>query len=108
MEANEGAQNRNEDGNEDVAGAGTETRVEIRGRTQERNGDGSGTETRSVVEMGTGTRMGTETGIRIGLGRTEDRRRSARSRTRVVYAMWEKGETLVEREKHVEKKGLVR
>ena len=39
--------------------------------------------------MRTGTRMGT--GTRIGSGRTGERRRSARNRTRVVDAMWEKG-----------------
>ena len=64
----------------------------------------AGTETRAVVEMGTGTMMGTET--RIELGRAE-RRRSARNRTRVIDALWETGETWVERGKHVDKKGLV-
>ena len=49
-----------------------------------------------VAEMGTGTRMVT--------GRAEERRISARSRTRAVDAMWEKVE---ERGKHVKKKGLV-
>ena len=49
--------------------------------------------------------MGTE--IRIGLGRAEKRRRSARNRTRVVEAMWETEETWVEGGKNVEKKGLV-
>ena len=51
-----------------------------------------------VAEMGTGTRMGT--------GRAEERRRSARSRTRaaVVDAKWEKGE---ERGENMKKKGLV-
>ena len=59
----------------------------------------TGTETRAVAEMVTGTR--------IGSGRAEERRRSARNRTRLVDAMWETGETWVERGKNVDKKGLV-
>ena len=42
---------------------------------------------------------------RIGGG--EERRKSARNRKIVVDAVRETGETRVEREKHVEKKGLV-
>ena len=49
--------------------------------------------------MGTGTRMRTETGTRTGSGRAEETWRSAKSHTRVVDAMWETGETWVEREK---------
>ena len=61
---------------------------------------GAGPETRALVaEMGTGTRMGS--------GRAEERRRSARCCTSVVDAMWETGETWVEREKNVDKKRLV-
>ena len=52
---------------------------------------GTGTETRAVAEIGTGTRMGTGTGTRIGSGRAEEKRRSARDRTRVVDAMLERG-----------------
>ena len=61
---------------------------------------GAGTETRAVADMGTGTRMGSR--------RAEERqRRSGRDRTRVEDAMWETGETWVEREKNVDTKGLV-
>ena len=60
-------------------------------------GTGAGKETRAVAERGTGTRMGT--GTRIGSGRAEERRRSARYRTKVVDAVWETGETWVEIEK---------
>ena len=54
-------------------------------------GTGAGTETRAVAEMGTGTRIGA--GTRTGSGRVEERRRSAKKRTRGVDAMWETGET---------------
>ena len=68
-------------------------------------GTGSGTEARTVDKMGTGT---TKTGTRIGLGRAEGRRKSARNRKiAVVDAVRETGETWVESEKNVEKKGLV-
>ena len=66
-------------------------------------GTGAGTETRAVAEMGTGI----GTGTRMGSRRAEERRRSARNRTRVVDAIWETGETWVGRGKNVEKKGLV-
>ena len=63
-------------------------------------GTGAGTETRAIiVEMGMGTRIESE--------RAEERRRSARNRTRLVDAIWETGETWLERGKNVEKKGLV-
>ena len=64
-------------------------------------GTGTGTEARTVAEMGTGTRV-TGTGTRIGSGRAEERRRSARNRKIVVDAKWETGETWVERGKNVE------
>ena len=67
-------------------------------------GTGTGTEARTVAEMG--MRI-TGTGTRIGSGRAEERRRSARNRKIVVDAMWETGETRVERGKYVEKKGFV-
>ena len=54
--------------------------------------------------MGTGT---TITGTRIGLGRAEGRQKSARNRKIVVDAVRETGETRVESETNVEKKGLV-
>ena len=57
--------------------------------------------------MGTGTGTGTTiTGTRIGLGRAEERRKSARNRKIAVDAARETGETWVESEKNVEKKGL--
>ena len=59
-------------------------------------GTGTGTEARTVAEMGTGT---TITGTRIGSGRAEERRKSARTRKIVVDAVRETGETRVEREK---------
>ena len=65
---------------------------------------GTRTEARTVAEMGTWTRI---TGTRIGSGRAEERRKSARNRKIVVDAMWETGETWVERGKNVENKGLV-
>ena len=64
----------------------------------------TGTEARTVAEMGTGT---TITGTRVGSGRAEERRKSARNPKIVVDAMRETGETRVERETNVEKKGLV-
>ena len=69
-------------------------------------GTGTGTEARTVAEMGTGTRI-TETGTRIGSGRAEESRKSARNRKIVVDAIWETGETWAERGKNVEKRGLV-
>ena len=57
--------------------------------------------------MGTRMGKGLETGTRIGSGRAEERRRSARNHTRLVDAMWETGETWFERGENVEKKGLV-
>ena len=47
------------------------------------------------------------TGSRIGLGRADGRRKSARNRKIAVDAVRETGETWVEREKNVENKGLV-
>ena len=46
-------------------------------------------------------------GTKIGSGRAEKRRKSARNRKIVLDAVRETGETRVERGKHVEKKGLV-
>ena len=67
-------------------------------------GTGTGTKARTLAEMGTGT---TITGRRLGLERAEGRRKSARNRKIVVDAVRETGETRVESEKNVEKKGLV-
>ena len=102
------------DGQGDGEGAGAGTGVEANKEAQDGNGDGSGdgagtgtgtgTESRTVAEMGTGT---TITGTRIELGRAEGRRKSARNRKIAVDAARETGETWVESEKNVEKKGLV-
>ena len=74
---------------------------------EHRMGTRTGTEARTVSEMGTGTRI-TGTGTRIGSGRAEERRRSAKKTKMVVDAMWETGETWVERRgENVEKKGLI-
>ena len=67
-------------------------------------GTGTGTEARTAAEMGTGT---TITGTRRGLGRAEGRRKSTRNRKIAEDAARETGETWVESEKNVEKKGLV-
>ena len=65
------------------------------------------THTRTVAKMGTGTTI-TGTGTRIGSGRAEERRKSARNRKIAVDVVRETGETRrVERDKNVEKKGLV-
>ena len=53
------------------------------------------------------THTHTHTHTRIGLGRAEGRGKSARNRTIVVDVVRETGETRVERETNVEKKGLV-
>ena len=55
--------------------------------------------------MGTETVTGTVTIIESG--RVEEKRKSARNRKKNVDAVRETGETRVEREKNVEKKGLV-
>ena len=105
-----GVGGRNGDGNGDVNGhgdgdgAGTGTGVEVNEGGRDGNGDGSGdgagmgTEARTVVEMGTGTTI-TGAGTRIGSGRVEERRKSARNRKIVVDAVRETRETRVEREK---------
>ena len=59
---------------------------------------------RTVAEMGTGTKI---TGTRIGLGRAEGGQKSARNLQIAVDAVRETGETWVESEKKIEKKGLV-
>ena len=126
-----GVGNGNGDGNGDVsghgdgdgAGAGTgmgmgaEAKKERRtGRKRGRGrgwrlvdehwmgmGTGMGTEARTVADTGTGTRI-TGTGTRIGSGRAEERRKSARNRKILVDAMWETREIWVERGKNVENK----
>ena len=105
VEVNEGAQDGSGDGNGDGAGTGTGTGVGTRRRTLDGNGTGTGTEARTVAKMGTGTTI--ITGTRIRLGRAEGRRKSARNRQIVVDVVRETGETRMENEKNVEKKGLV-
>ena len=100
VEVNEGAQDGNGDGAERGRGRGWGPVVEHGMGT----GTGTGTEARTVAEMGTGTAM---TVSKIGLGRAEGRRKSARNRKIAVDAVRETGETWVESEKNVEKKGLV-
>ena len=75
VEVNEGAQHGNGDG----AGTGRE-RGRGRGwRPVDEHRMRTGTEARTVAEMGTGTRIA-GTGTRIGSGRAEERRKSARNR----------------------------
>ena len=104
VEVNEGAQDGDGDGSGDGAGTGTGTGVGTRRRTPDGNGDGNGDESEDCSGDGNGDTI-TET--RIGLGRAEGRRKSARNRKIVVDAVRETGETRVESENNVEKKGLV-
>ena len=99
--------NRDVNGNGNGNGGGGERRSAGRGRgwgwrpvDEHRMGTGTGTrrEARTVVDMGTGRRI-TGTGTRIGSGRAEERRKSARNRKIVVDDVRETVETLVEREK---------
>ena len=79
-------------------GAGTEQERE-RGRGwrpadghKMRTGTGAGTETRAVEEMEKGTMMGMGgMGTRTGLTEAEERRISAKNRTRVIDVMWKRG-----------------
>ena len=95
VEVNEGTPE--ESGNGSGNGAGTETRT---GRELEQGlgwrpveehrmdtGTGVGIETRAVTKVLTGTRMGTGAKTRTGSGRAEERRMSARNRTRLVDAI---------------------
>ena len=75
-----------------------------RRRTPDGNGDGNEDGSEDCSGDGRGT---TITGTRIGLGRAEGRRKSARNRKIVVDAVQETGETRVESEKNVQKEGLV-
>ena len=104
VRVNEGAQDGNGDGSGDGAGTGTGTGVGTRRRTPDGNGDGNGDGSEDCSGDGSGD---DETGTRIGLGRAEGRRTSARNRKIVVDAVRETGETRVESEKNVENKGLV-
>ena len=128
MEANEGAQDGNGDGSGDGAGTGTGTGTGVgtRRQTQDGNGDGNGDRSEDCSgdgngddDNGNGDGNGdrsedcsgdgngtTITGTRIGLGRAEGKRKSARNRKIAVDAARETGETWVESEKNVEKKGF--
>ena len=66
----------------DWAETGTGKGVETRGRTQDGNGDVSGDGNESSSGDGIGDENGTGTGMRMGSRRAEERRRSARNRTR--------------------------
>ena len=61
----------------------------------------------NLINTHTHTTGTTITGTRIGLGRAEGGQKSARNRKIAVDAVRETGETWVESEKNVEKKGLV-
>ena len=60
------------------------------------------THTHTHMEMGTGTTI-TGLGTRIGSGRAEERRKSAKKRKIFVDAVRETGETRVQREKKCRK-----
>ena len=79
-------------------GTGTGTGTEARAVAEMGTGTGTGTEARAAAEMGTGTTI-TGTGTRIGSGRAEERRKSARNRKIDVDTVLETGETRVERKK---------
>ena len=82
--------------------------MKTRGRTQ----DGDANESGDGNEGSNGTCNGDEDGSgnrnddRIGEGGGEAKNND-KPRTRVVDAMWETGETWVERETHVDNKGFV-
>ena len=104
VEVNEGAQDGNGDGSGDGAGTGTGTGVGTRRRTPDGNGDGNGDGSETCSGDGNGD---DDSGLRTGLGRADGRRKSARNRKIAVDAVRETGETWVESERNVEKKGLV-
>ena len=70
------------------AGTGRERELEREWRLVDEHKIGTrteaGTETRAVAEMGKGTRTGTGTGMKTRSERVEERRRSAKTSTRVV------------------------
>ena len=90
-------------------GTGTGTGTEPRTEADTGTGTtitGTGTAPRTEADTGTGTTI-TGTGTRIGSGRANKRRKRERNRKIIVDAVRETEETRVEREKNVEKKGLV-
>ena len=105
VEVNEGAQDGNGDGSGDGAGTGTGTGVGTRRRTPDGNGHGNGDGSEDCSGDGNGDDdNGNEN--RIGEGGREAKKR--KKPQIVVDAVRETGETRVESEKYVEKKGLVR
>ena len=94
----------------DADGARTITRVEANEPTQDKNGDESGDEMGRERERERRWRLVDEhkmgKGTRTGSGRAEERRRSAKNRTKVIDVMWETGETCVERGKNGGNKGF--
>ena len=67
----------------------------------------SGGGNESSSEHGNGDEDGNRDGNEDRIGRVDESQNCAEKRTRVVDAMWETGETWVEKGKNVEKKGLV-
>ena len=66
--------------------------METRGRTQDENGDGSGDGNESSRGDGKGDEDGNGgMGTRTGLTEAEERRISAKNRTRVIDVMWKRG-----------------
>ena len=100
VEVNEGAQ----DGNGGGAGTGTRTGVGTRSRTPDGNGDGKGDGSEDCSGDGNGD---DDNGNENRIVRAEGRRKRARNRKIAVDAVRETGETWVESEKNVGKKGLV-
>ena len=100
VEVNEGAQ----DGSGDGAGTGTGTGMGTRRRTPDGNGDGNGNGSEDCSGDGNGD---DDNGNENRIVRAEGRRKSARNRKIVVDPVRETGETRVESEKNVGKKGLV-
>ena len=75
-----------------------------RSRTPDGNGDGNGDGSEDCSGDGNGDG---DNGNENRIGGAERRRKSARNRKKTVDAVRETGETWVESEKNVEKKGLV-
>ena len=108
VEANEGAQDGDGDGSRDGsgdgAGTGTGTGVGIRRRTPDGNGDGNGDVSEDCSGDGNGD---ADNGDENRIGEGGRGTKSARNHKIAVDAVRETGETWVESEQNVEKKGLV-
>ena len=83
------------------------TGVETRRRTADGNGNRNRNGDESENSSGDGNGDDDNGNGNVGLRRAEERRKSARNRKIVVDGVRETGETRMEREKNVEKKGLV-